>query len=176
MTDFLKLAAGLSVYNGGAYNGYVIGRADWELSGKIIRAVSKIRRERKNYVVMDVTGYGAKQEVTGRLAVTMVKPLGISREETEASEAGKEEAAFLFTQEQVDRYLLTVRDTNPIHKGNTAVVPGLLLVDFLLQWEVPVQKIRFVEPLPVGTAFIVETGTEGVRILSVNRKICYAKA
>lgn len=175
MMDFLKLAAGLSVYNGGEYDGYVIGRAVLELSGKIVKTENRIRLKRKNYVVMDVTGYGAGQEITGRLEVTMVKPTAVFKEQTKVQEP-EEEAACLFTQEQVDRYLLAVQDTNPIHRGKAAVVPGLMLVDFLLQQEVPVQKIRFVEPLPVGTSFIVETDSSGVRVLSANRKICYAKS
>jgi hypothetical protein len=171
--DFLKLAAGLSVYNGGEYDGYVIGRAALELSGKIVKTANRIRVKRKNYVVMDVTGYGADQEITGRLEVTMVKPPAGFK--VQAGEPEKEDGACLFTQEQVDRYLLAVQDTNPIHRGKAAVVPGLMLVDFLLQQEVPVQKIRFVEPLLVGTSFVVEKDWSGIRILSVNRKICYAK-
>lgn len=173
--DFLKLAAGLSVYNGGEYDGYVIGRAAIELSGKIVKTATRIRVERKNYVVMDVTGYGIDQEITGRLEVTMVKPPAGFKGQTREQEPEKEDGACLFTQEQVDRYLLAVQDTNPIHRGKAAVVPGLMLVDFLLQQEVPVQKIRFVEPLLVGTSFVVEKERSGVCILSVNRKICYAK-
>lgn len=88
---------------------------------------------------------------------------------------------FSFTQEQVDDYLEWVHDTNPIHRGENAIVPGLMLVDFLLDRNLlfpqdQKQEIRFRKPLPVGSRFSRVHINQEIRITSPDCKLCYVTA
>lgn len=180
MTDFLKMAAGLSIYNSGEYAGYVIGRAEWQLEGEIQSVKSEIKTERKGYVVIEVAGYDSKQVFAGRLNVTMLKVKSEFIAEQKERNQKHRKGEILFTEEQVKHYLEEVQDTNPIHRGRKAIVPGLMLIDFLLDCgSILLGKqrhiIRFREPLAVGSPFMNVVKGEKICIISTSQTVCYAE-
>jgi len=179
MTDFRKLAAGLSAYNGGGYDGYVIARAKWRLEREVHTVESRIKTEREGYLVIEVTGYDDTQNTAGRLQVTMLKAKAPFKTEN-VKKQGAVKGAFSFTQEQVEEYLDSVQDTNPIHRGENAIVPGLMLLDFILNLEQPVpgkeeRTIRFREPLFVGKPCIYLVKDGKICIISPEHEFCYAQ-
>mgnify|MGYP000770924217 FL=1 len=76
-------------------------------------------------------------------------------------------------QEQVDHYLNLVQDTNPIHRGRNAIVPGLYVL-YELQRRKSLQEFftehasyetAFHQPLPVGVCCRIEAKDDGVRLV-----------
>lgn len=180
MVDFLKLAAGLSTYNSGLYDGYVIARAEWQLEGKIQAVKSKIKTEKKDYLVIEVIGWDSGQDFAGRLTVTMLKAKPEFMLERKETHQEQKKGKFLFTEKQVKSYLEKVQDTNPIHRGSRAIVPGLMLLNFILDCgnvSSGKQKhvIRFKEPLPIGASFISIQNGQKIYVLSPTQEICYAE-
>ncbi len=180
MTDFLKLAEGLSVYNDGRYDGYAIGRAWWQLEGQIYTVESRIQMEKEGYAVIEVKGFDNVHDVAGELNVTLVKmdvPLYgkiIEKKQPDAKEQ------FCFTPAQVECYLKQVQDTNIIHKGDEAVVPGLMLIDFTLEkGMIPLGEkrcsVRFKNPMFIGSYFVYYMQDGEICIGSPGEEICYAK-
>ncbi|MBR1865061.1 MAG: hypothetical protein IJ801_00985 [Lachnospiraceae bacterium] len=185
MKDFIKLVTALAAYNDGRYDGYRIGKACFELAGQICLVDSTIQKEKENYLVLEVTGYDANNKVRGNLTVTLMKQPEVPASSVwehkgqTGSDAGVLPDVFSFGPDQVDRYLDTVQDTNPVHRGEAAIVPGLMLVDFLLDRKLLVlrdarQEIRFRKPLPVGTVFSAIHVNRSIWITSPDRQQCYA--
>lgn len=88
------------------------------------------------------------------LDVTLINPgqrmtLG-SRENMETE---KEDYPFKVTREETDRYLREVKDQNPIHQGEGAIVPGFLMANKILKQlspPIPFQaEFRFLTPLQI---------------------------
>lgn len=198
MTDFLKLAAGLSNYNDGRYDGYVIGKAEWMLNGSVQIVESNIIKEKKDYLAIEVTGYDLGHLLTGRLIISMLKGKQeifdgeavlrhgdedlflIHKDVPQKPDLKKTGTPFCFNQNDVKAYLETVHDTNPIHRGQQAIVPGLMLLDFILEREyishgMESGRVRFINPLKVGTPFIFRKHTRELQIVSDSGKVCYAK-
>ena len=48
-------------------------------------------------------------------------------------ETEKEDYPFKVTREETDRYLREVKDQNPIHQGEGAIVPGFLMANKILK-------------------------------------------
>lgn len=189
MKDFITLVTALSSYNDGRYDGYRIGRACLELAGEICFADSTIQKEKGNYLVLEVIGYDGNGKASGNLTVTLMRQSEVPSDVASACQGQKEpdtdldvgvlSDVFSFGQEQVDRYLDMVQDTNPIHRGEAAIVPGLMLVDFLLDRKLLLprdrrQEIRFRTSLPVGNACSTIRVNRSVWITSPDRKECYA--
>lgn len=196
MTDFLKLASGLSVYNDRRFHGYVIGRAEWLLDGNIQTVESTIIKEKKDYLRINVSGYEAGRLLHGRLVVTMLKrdlkiPEGraggpasdksifIRRKDTEKCASGENERLFNFNRKQVDAYLKTVRDTNPIHDGERAVIPGLMLLNFILEkgfltGGAKKGTIRFFNPMRVNDRFRIWQDSKELKIVSESGTVDFA--
>lgn len=198
MTDFLKLAAGLSVYNDGRYDGYVIGRVQWLLHGSIQTVESSIMKEKKDYLLLNVNGYGAGLLTHGRLVVTMLKRnLEIPEDRMVLTDAdkssfmpmkesaieyssGENEKIFYFDRNQVDIYLKAVRDTNPVHYGERAIVPGLMLLDFILKREsltggAKDGTIRFLNPMRVNDRFQIRQDSKELKIVSESGTVDFAR-
>ncbi len=192
MADFLKLAAGLSVYNDRRFHGYVIGRAEWLLDGSIQTVESTIIKEKKDYLRINVSGYEAGRLLCGRLVVTMLKrDMEIPEDRrgvpvTDRRRIGmmectfrENEKLFYFDRKQVDAYLKTVRDMNPIHNGERAVIPGLMLLDFILKKEfltggVKKGTIRFFNPMRVNDRFRIRRDSKEVKIVSESGTVNFA--
>lgn len=183
MTDFLKLAAGLSAYNAGQYDGYAIGRARWQLEGQIHTVECRIQTEKKGYAVIDVKGFDKVHDMAGWLSVTLMKN-DVSFHQGKRVKGHfhtkEQKEQFCFTQVQVEYYLKHVQDTNPIHRGDRAVVPGLMLIDFILKkGMVPLGRrrctMRFKTPMFIGSYFTCFTQDRRISIESPEEEICYAE-
>lgn len=180
MTDFLKLAAGLSVYNDGRYNGYAIGRAYWQLEGQIYTIESRMQSEKEAYAVIEVNGFDKVHNPAGRLTVTLIKSDGLFRENRIPQRQSDMDEWFCFTWAQAENYLEQVQDTNPIHRGEGAVVPGLMLIDLLLdKGFISLGKqgytMRFKAPLFMGSHFVCLVQGEKLLVESPDKGICYAE-
>ena len=68
-------------------------------------------------------------------------------------ETEKEDHLFKVTREETDRYLREVKDQNPIHQGEGAIVPGFLMANKILKQlspQIPFQaEFRFLTPLQI---------------------------
>ena len=68
-------------------------------------------------------------------------------------ETEKEDYPFKVTREETDRYLREVKDQNPIHQGEGAIVPGFLMANKILKQlspQIPFQaEFRFLTPLQI---------------------------
>lgn len=194
MTDFLKLAAGLSTFNDGRYDGYVIGRAEWSLSGNIRNVESNIKKEKQDYLLAEVIGYDAGHSPSGKLIVAMRKGnLDIFNRKTELPDIHKDSTvlykevsmeerkrSLCFCREEVDCYLKAVGDTNSVHYGSQAIVPGLMLLDFILQKEIPSEDagkgtIRFLNPIPLNDRFVIRRENQQIKIVSLSGEVVFAK-
>lgn len=181
MEDFLKLAAGLSVYNGGRYDGYTIGRARWKLNGKIHTVESRIQMEKEGYAVMEVQGFDRVQDMAGELNVTLMKTDAPFYEKIIVNKQPDTGEWFCFTPDQVESYLKRVKDTNSIHRGERAVVPGLMLADFMLEkgMILPGEKrytMRFKSPMFIGSYFVCYVQDGKICIQSPEGETGYAQA
>lgn len=181
MEDFLKLAAGLAVYNGGRYDRHAIGRARWKLKGQIHTVESRIQMEKEGYAVIEVQGFDRVKNLTGELNVTLMKTDVPFCGRTRVRKQPDTDEGFCFTPDQVESYLKQVKDTNSIHRGEKAVVPGLMLVDFILEkGMIPLGEkrytMRFKSPMSVGSCFVCCVQDGKICIDSPDRETGYAEA
>lgn len=173
MSSFINLSKGMSRFNGGEYDGFVIAKLEWQITGTISAADSKIQRERAGYCQIKSTGLDNGKE-TGFLIMTL---LGGKMDDAEivrnpVPDGIKDLVELSFSQEKVLVYLEAVQDTNPIHKGEGAIVPGGMVLAYLQDkisettfWfqETNVKFVaQFLAPIDVGENFIVARSKNGL--------------
>ena len=155
MSNFINLSRGVSKFNGGEYDGFVIVKLDWSIKDKILAADSNVVRERAGYCQIKSVGVNEGQE-TGYLLVTMLggRIDGIEMTHAAPPEDLKDLVELKFSQPEVDAYLEAVQDTNPIHRGEGAIVPGGMIIA-ALQDKVAETKAWFTEPEAKFTAHFI---------------------
>ena len=173
MSNFLTLSRGMSRYNGGEYDGYVIVKLEWQITGNVVDADSKIVRERSGYCQIKSIGVDNGEE-TGYLTMTL---LGGKMDDnavvgTSIPTDVSDLAELSFSQEEVLVYLDAVQDTNPIHKGAGAIVPGGMVLATLqdkLAETMPWFKdanakftAQFLAPIDVGETFTIAQSKNGL--------------
>jgi hypothetical protein len=144
----------LSVLEG--YDGWVIGKCDLTYSGT---SGGKMPAEYRTETVKRGSSL-AMATVSGEndfLKILLVKPSpknGGKSRKTGSRKAA--EVPLFFSENQVETYLNEVSDYNPIHKGQKAIVPGLLMMNRILEQIIPAPvspfhaETRFLAPFPVG--------------------------
>lgn len=188
LNGFLQLVKALAEYNDGMFDGYVIAKVLWNIRGEYAYIESALIKQRPGYAVIRVTGRNPDKNGEGFLQITLWKP----KEQWEASKECMEQEkkqhgitqgmpgdcsdaddTITITQKQVDRYLDLVQDTNPIHRGRNAIVPGLYVL-YELQRRKSLQEFftehasyetAFHQPLPVGVCCRIEAKDDGVRLV-----------
>ena len=109
------------------------------------------------------------RRVEDRLEVTLIDPGNLSGGKQSnrtpvLSQDTQSSTPLTVTEKEIQSYLQAVNDTNPIHQGENAIVPGFLMVNRLFkmfQDRLPDQlqmDVRFLTPLQVGeeAAFCME--------------------
>lgn len=188
LNGFLQLVKALAEYNDGMFDGYVIAKVLWNIRGEYAYIESALIKQRPGYAVIRVTGRNPDKNGEGFLQITLWKP----KEQWEASKECMEQEkkqhgitqgmpgdcsdaddTITITQKQVDRYLDLVQDTNPIHRGRNAIVPGLYVL-YELQRRKSLQEFftehasyetAFHQPLPVGVCCRIEVKDDSVRLV-----------
>ncbi|MDO4178457.1 MAG: hypothetical protein Q4D21_04620 [Phascolarctobacterium sp.] len=173
LNNFLKLSRGMKRYNGGEYDGFVIVRLEWQILGNVQEADAQVLRERTGYCQIKSTGKD-KDEETGYIIITMLggKLDGNSEVGLQVSEGLKDLASLSFNEAEVLEYLQTVEDTNPIHQGANAIVPGGMVLAYLQdkvfetkEWfENKEAKFtaQFLAPINVGEKFVIAQSEKGL--------------
>ena len=142
-------------------------------------------KQKPGYAVIRVTGRNQDKNETGFLQITLWKPGEVSKKcpEQEGTPCDlvqrmpedhlDADGTITIAQEQVDHYLNLVQDTNPIHRGRNAIVPGLYVL-YELQRRKSLQEFftehasyetAFHQPLPVGVCCRIEAKDDGVRLV-----------
>lgn len=155
MNNIIVLASALAAFNNGMYDGFLIGKIRLYIEGTIAAAKATAVKQKPNLAQLFVVGQNGQGEQSGTMEVLLVN----SRNAVQAAK-GKppvslqhcrhsEIVRHQFSKAEITNYLSQVQDTNPIHKGEKPVVPGILLLAFLydnwkaasVNWEV-----RFYSP------------------------------
>lgn len=188
LNGFLQLVKALATYNDGMFDGYVIAKVLWKVSREYAYVDTAMIKQRPGYAVIRVTGRNLNPDEEGFLQITLWKP----REQRKVSKACPEQegtqcalmqrmpedhldvdGTITIAQEQVDHYLDLVQDTNPIHRGRNAIVPGLYAL-YELQSRKLLQgfftehasyEAAFHQPLPVGVSCQIEVLDDSVRLV-----------
>ncbi len=120
-------------------------------------------------VKVRITGQSRRAEE--RLEVTLIDPGSLSREKQPdrtpvLAEDTRSSTPLTVTEKEIQSYLQAVNDTNPIHRGKDAIVPGFLMVNRLFEmfqdW-IPDQlqmDVRFLTPLQVGEEAVFSMSSE----------------
>lgn len=185
LNGFLQLVKALAAYNDGMFDGYVIAKVLWNVSGEYAYVEAAMIKQRPGYAVIRVTGRNQDKNEMGFLQITLWKPGEVSKKcpEQEGTPCDlvqrmpedhlNADGTITITQEQVDHYLNLVQDTNPIHRGRNAIVPGLYVL-YELQRQKSLQEFftehasyetTFHQPLPVGVCCRIETKDDSVRLV-----------
>ena len=140
LNGFLQLVKALAAYNDGMFDGYVIAKVLWNVSGEYAYVEAAMIKQKPGYAVIRVTGRNQDKNETGFLQITLWKPGEVSKKcpEQEGTPCDlvqrmpedhlDADGTITIAQEQVDHYLNLVQDTNPIHRGRNAIVPGLYVL------------------------------------------------
>lgn len=187
MSDLLELARGLSVLWDEQYNGFVIAKARWQISEAVKTVRANVQKKRENYYIIEVQGYGHDNNFSGSLTVTLVKAnvecgkINYIAKQQKIIGTASQADGHVLSKKQVEEYLQFVKDYNSIHRGENAIVPGLLLLDYIMK-QCSIQKmglefheIRFVSPLRVGEMFWLEPTMSGMHVCSHDEQKIYAK-
>ncbi len=156
-----NMESALSEFQG--FQGWVIGKCSvW---------IRKTREEReklshaillkRNDMLAVFQVYGNNRQFDGMLQVTLIKPyLKKSVEERRKDKRGKTLGNLVFSAEQINRFLDSVSDNNPVHRGDGAIVPGFMIMNDIMvrTGEEVMKKIgknfvmeaRFLVPMKVG--------------------------
>lgn len=185
LNGFLQLVKALAAYNDGMFDGYVIAKVLWNVSGEYAYVEAAMIKQRPGYAVIRVTGRNQDKNETGFLQITLWKPGEVSKKCPEQEGTPCDlvqrmsedhldvDGTLTIMQEQVDQYLNLVQDTNPIHRGRNAIVPGLYILHELQNRkllrvffaECASYETAFHQPLPVGVCCRIETKDDSVRLV-----------
>ena len=140
------------------------------------KANAVIKKQREGYAVI------CAEQMRGPLhrSVTMhlMKPSGVATdlsdmEKIDALETTSIVKTIRFHQKEVDEFTALVKDTNSIHRGEHAIVPGMQMVALLLQsvkeQEPFTLSLKFKAPMLVGQelTIMLEDEANGKRALRV---------
>lgn len=136
MIDLMqKLEKKLSEFEG--FEGWVIGKVLFQIEqhGEFCETGKKLLRQNSKMAVMEV--YEKNQDYCGKMNVTLFYPDKKEASDQpfveEREESFEKAQMFCFSQKKVDHYLEITGDSNPIHKGENAIVPGFLMINQMME-------------------------------------------
>jgi len=147
----LTLARVLSRLKGEKYQGSVIAKIDWRqtaATGEKPWQGLQIRRENRNYLLARCTAI--KNGFYGQLDVLLF--LHHQHKQSPPLQNMPHLPVWhCFTAAEIHRFLLASDDTNTIHQGKAAIVPGILLLQQYLQsFPADALEVRFFHPAHEG--------------------------
>lgn len=74
LNGFLQLVKALAAYNDGMFDGYVIAKVLWNVSGEYAYVEAAMIKQKPGYAVIRVTGRDQDKNETGFLQITLWKP------------------------------------------------------------------------------------------------------
>lgn len=168
------------------YDGWVIGRAIYkctETSGAD-RPLRLVEKRCAAYAVL--VSDGVRSGYRYSLELRLLKPVSRSSEESDAGYAVSDDMGTAavhrcFTIEQIITFADRVHDTNSIHRSDNPVVPGLLLLEWIMdEYHICVKDgfgvtIRFRTPVLAGDDVMLyksntETGVEYIGVTADKEK------
>ena len=118
------------------FSGWFLAEASLCLEGKACSFSLEDCRKTARRAVLQVLGWDEDGRCRQSLTVLLVKPLGLFRENAPAGDDGVPDGEILwrhvFSDEDIQAYLAVSGDSNEIHRGKDAVVPGLCFLERLL--------------------------------------------
>lgn len=118
------------------FSGWFLAEASLCLEGKACSFSLEVCRKTARRAVLQVLGWDEDGRCRQSLTVLLVKPLGLFRENAPAGDDGVPDGEILwrhvFSDEDIQAYLAVSGDSNEIHRGKDAVVPGLCFLERLL--------------------------------------------
>ena len=116
-----------------------------------------------------ITGQSRREEDS--LEVTLIDPGSLSRGKQPdrtfvPTENTQSSTTLTVTEKEIQLYLQAVNDTNPIHQGKDAIVPGFLMVNRMFEMfqdRLPDQlqiDVRFLMPLQTGEEAVFSMSSE----------------
>ena len=180
-----ELARRLSTYQAAELAGTVMLRAELtrpaiEESENLSVEVAVTARSTRR---LSLTVMASEKECVYKLAVTLLLGGDIKSESNASCDAGINCAAKNFTvwrqfaAAEVAEYLAVSGDTNSIHRGENAVVPGLLIMAELLREDIidcaQSRRIamKFIAPLRIGEAVYYLQEPFGLRLFTADKTI-----
>lgn len=170
------------IWGRGRFDGWVIPKAVYsryldELPSSCLIQVKKCRRD---FVLLEAAGYTETGTLAQRLEVTLLGNCKMNRAiapfQSLKASGGKTckiqscppgSDVLRFSQKGLELFLKESGDTNPIHGGNPAVVPGLWIFNHLYQKHrrsrLPLEyRIRLLRPTCTGQAIILSSQENSV--------------
>ncbi len=164
-TLLTKLERALSEFKG--FEGWLIGKCNLritnqlEVKGKNKEEFFKASLLKRNSMLAVFQVYGNYGKLEGKLELTLIKhDLINSVRKGQKGKTGKMYGTLVFSSEQVSRFLDSVSDSNPIHKGDDAIVPGFMIMNqVVVQAGEEILKrnrknfkteVRFLSPMKTG--------------------------
>lgn len=155
----LQLAKKLADCDQDYFNGWVVAGLDIEITGSAVSCEQKIAYKKTGQAVINVCGYDKNGQKVKAMKVILLKP-----KDNSAKSAAKEQNndaaplfAHKFTAQEIDAYLAYTGDMNQIHQGENPVVPGIMMIDWLLKKlhaAVISCKVKFLRPVICGEDII----------------------
>ena len=145
------------------YDGWMIGRAE-QLEAEDTRTTEDIKtcvikKKKKDYIILE-----AFSQEEG-LRLLLIKPSVSNQPERSAGECSMDGfepvAERSFTAEEILFFVKETKDTNPIHRTNSPVVPGLMMYEWFISNVISKEEpsgriqIHFREPLFAGENLMI---------------------
>ena len=131
-------------------------------------------KKRKDFAILEGLENGKKMTMK-LLRPHGDKKIGLKRENSLLVHSGK----WKWSEEEIQDFLQEVGDTNSIHQGENAIVPGLLMIETMLAsmmshhifWNQI--KVRFYQPVFVDEPVVAEEEKYFIQIRGKDGRICW---
>ena len=177
MNKFFELARMLSTLQGEEYQGSVIARASWQKVLQDDRTGVFIHRKGKNFQQVECS---CAAEKGGREILHVMLMLGGKRPEREerAADPAAAQGAWSrkFSAGEITDFVSRVNDRNGIHQGDTPVVPGLLLLqDILEKYPAQPAELRFYHAVFAAETIWLQKTATGILAYAAGKKVFTAQ-
>lgn len=152
MLEMLYLAKKLAECDQDYFNGWIIAGLDIEIKGAAVSYTLETVSQKTGRAVIHVYGNDADNNAVKTLKVILLKPKGIAGQS--AAALPQDDAELLvqhrFTEQEIAEYLAVSGDMNQLHQGARPIVPGIMMINWLLehlQMDSVCCKVKFIRPV-----------------------------
>lgn len=152
MLLMLQFAKKLAECDQDYFNGWIIAGLEIEIKGTAVSYTLETVSQKAGLSVINICGNDADGDVVKTLKVILLKPKNISVQSAAEvqTDATKMIALHKFTEQELAEYLAVSGDMNQLHQGAKPIVPGLMMVNWLLehlQMASVCCKVKFIRPV-----------------------------